>query len=284
MPAPIRDASTVLPLRDSPAGLEVFMVRRSARLGFLGGAHVFPGGAVDPEDRAEAVRRYLQGFEAAAACRTLRTDDELRVRGHYVAAFRELFEEAGVLLAVSSTGELCGAGEQARLSVDRILLARGRRAFVDVLEGLGLRLSADRLLYFAHWITPASSPKRFDTRFFVAIMPPGQSAQHDRAESADGEWVSPRDGLARYARGEVEMVVPTICALDRLTLHDTAADALRACRELDVVDVVPKVATANDRVAIFYPGDAEYGPAGGISEPGRLLSRQVLKGGRWQKP
>src|SRR5262245_59635293 len=103
-PVPIRDASTVLPLRDGENGLEVFMVKRSSRLGFLGGAHVFPGGAVDAADAAQEIVHHLEDFDAAAAARTLGIEDQTRARGHYVAAIRELFEEAGILLARARDG------------------------------------------------------------------------------------------------------------------------------------------------------------------------------------
>jgi 8-oxo-dGTP pyrophosphatase MutT (NUDIX family) len=274
MSVPIRDASTVLPLRDGPEGLEVFMVRRSLQLGFLGGAHVFPGGAVDPEDGSEPMQRYLRGFEAVDACRVLQVQEERRARGHYVAAFRELFEEAGVLLALSAGGLPCGAAEQATLAAERSQVAAGRRRFCDVLEELGLVLATENLAYFAHWITPAPSPKRFDTRFFLAFMPTGQNARHEVGETIDGEWVRPGAALARYARGEMAMVVPTICALDRLTLHGSAEEAMRSCRELDVVDVVPNVARVGERLVILYPGDPGYGTVGRFSEPGRMLSRR----------
>lgn len=281
-----RDASTVLPVRDGPLGLEVFMIKRSSRLGFLGGAHVFPGGAVDAEDSSQAVECHAKGFDAAAAAAALGVTSGPRARGHYVAAIRELFEEAGVLLARSADGSLYGAGGASGLALSRHRagLADGSIDFCSVLEALGAKLATETLSYFAHWITPASEPKRFDTRFFLTVMPPGQEAAHDAVESTHGEWLRPADALARYARGTMPMVFPTICCLDRLALHADADDALRACKALDVVDVVPKIVALDERVLVLYPGDPGYEAPRGLSEPGRILDRRVSRDGRWVKP
>lgn len=283
MPVPTRDASTVLPLRDADAGLEVFMIKRSTRLGFLGGAHVFPGGAVDNEDCAADLDAYLEGFDAENASSTLGISDLSRARGHYVAAIRELFEEAGILLARAS-GRWIEHDDDSQWVRYRSALVGGELGFGHFVRELNLKLATDALSYFAHWITPASEHKRFDTRFFLAKMPSCQRAEHDRVESVHGEWISPGEALARYARGEIGMVVPTICALDRLALHSDAEDALRACRTLDVVDVVPKIVALDEQVAILYPGDPDYDAPDGITEPGRMLNRRVLKDGLWVKP
>jgi 8-oxo-dGTP pyrophosphatase MutT (NUDIX family) len=292
MSVPIRDASTVLALRDGPDGLEVFMIKRSSQLGFLGGAHVFPGGAVDDADRAEHLEPHLEGFDAAAAARTFgMEDDPARARGHYVAAIRELFEEAGILLARGANAGgawIDGADDaalEARLASYRASVAAGDLAFDRFVAELELRLATDALCYFAHWITPPQEHKRFDTRFFLAPMPERQEACHDLVESVGGEWLRPADALARYARREIELVPPTICSLDRLALHSDVRDALHAARSLDVVKVLPKIVLATDAVTILYPGDEDY--EGGVARPvgpGRILNRLVLRDGLWAKP
>jgi 8-oxo-dGTP pyrophosphatase MutT (NUDIX family) len=284
---PIRDASTVLPLRDGPDGLEVFMVKRSSRLGFLGGAHVFPGGAVDAGDRDPALDDHLDCFAAAAAARTLGIEDADRARGHYVAAIRELFEEAGILLARRDGGwiehgdDALGRG----FALAREDIAHGKLPFAAFVADLAIKLAADALCYFAHWITPAVESRRFDTRFFLARMPERQHARHDRVESIEGEWIRPEAGLARYARHEIELVPPTICALDWLALHGGADVALEAAVALEIVEVLPKIIMDGRGVTILYPGDDDY--AAGVPQPaeaGRMLNRLVLKDGLWVKP
>jgi 8-oxo-dGTP pyrophosphatase MutT (NUDIX family) len=210
-----------------------------------------------------------------------------RARGHYVAAIRELFEEAGILLARGDAGWIEHADEatDARLHESRRAVAAGALPFVSFVRDFELRLAADALCYFAHWITPAVERRRFDTRFFVARMPQRQRALHDRVESIEGEWLTPRSALARYARREIELVPPTICSLDRLTLSDRVDDALEAARALEVVEVLPKIIMDEHGVTILYPGDEDY--AAGVAHPveaGRMLNRLVLKDGLWVKP
>ena len=264
------------------------MVKRSSRLGFLGGAHVFPGGAVDDEDRAEALEPLLEGFDAERAAHLLSVDDHARARGHYVAAIRELFEEAGILLARradSSWFDDVAERAGSPLAEQRRAVAAGRLPLARFLEERGLRAAADALCYFAHWITPAIERKRFDTRFFLARMPSRQEARHDRTESIEGEWVRPADGLERYGRRQIELVPPTICALDRLALHSCVAEALEAALTLEVVEVLPKIIMADSGVTILYPGDEDYevGVAHPV-EPGRILNRLALRDGIWSKP
>jgi len=245
---------------------------------------VFPGGAVDGDDRSADLDPYLDAFDAVAACAALGLDDCSRVRGHYVAAIRELFEEAGILLAREGGRWVEHDDTDSRWLRGRAALASGALSFATFVRDQNLVLATDALFYFAHWITPASEHKRFDTRFFVAKMPPHQQARHDYVESTEGEWIRPSEALVRYARGEIEMVVPTICALDRLALHADVDDALWASRALDVVDVVPKIVAMAEHLAILYPGDPDYDAPDGLAEPGRMLNRRVLRDGLWVKP
>jgi hypothetical protein len=116
-------------------------------------------------------------------------------------------------------------------------------------------------------------------------MPECQSAEHDNVESTDGRWLSPADALARYGRRELELVPPTICTLDRLSLHSTAAEVLEAARVLDIVEVMPKIIMDGDAVTFLYPGDEDYeAGVAGPREPGRMLDRLVLRDGLWVRP
>jgi 8-oxo-dGTP pyrophosphatase MutT (NUDIX family) len=193
MPPPF-PASTVLLLRDGAAGLEVFMVRRHQDLAFMGGAHVFPGGRVDEAD-GDADESWCDGIEHAA--RQLPGIERRLALAYHVAAVREVFEEAGVLLARDRSGRPSGiatiaGGDQAQLSVYRQRVLAAAAAFRGIVEAGGLRLALDNLVVCAHWVTPARLSRRFDTLFFAARMPAGQTASHDNGETVESLWVAPR--------------------------------------------------------------------------------------------
>ena len=182
MTVAVRDAATVMLVRDAPAGVEVFMVRRSLRLVFGGGAHVFPGGAVDDADRD--MERWCAGLtdEQASAILGL-------ARGglaFWVAAVRECFEEAGVLLASGPDGESLALDDPAtaeRFASHRKAVDAGERSLAQVCELEHLRLAADGMHYVSRWITPEGPPRRFDTRFFVCAAPERQTPLHDARRS-----------------------------------------------------------------------------------------------------
>ena len=209
-PVPVRDAATVMLVRDGARGLEVFMVRRSLRLVFAGGAHVFPGGAVDSADRE------------------IGGDDGLAFR---VAAVRECFEEAGFLLAVESGGGLVRLDNPvvaARFAEHRRRVGRGQSSLAEVCAAEALRLGVDRMHYVSRWITPEGAPRRFDTRFFVCAAPEGQTPLHDATETIAHEWVRPGDALERHTRGALDLMLPTQRSLEWLDRHRSAGAVLEA--------------------------------------------------------
>src|SRR5436190_1291138 len=162
-------AATVTLLRDTPRGVEVLMLQRNFQSGFMPGMFLFPGGALDPGDQAQSVLERCSGLDDAAASATLGLD-----RGglaYWAAAIRESFEEAGVLLACDGAGRLVNPGEAGRLErfeAYRRKLNAGEQDLMPMLEAEDLTLAVDRLTYFSHWITPATAPRRYDTRFFAA--------------------------------------------------------------------------------------------------------------------
>jgi 8-oxo-dGTP pyrophosphatase MutT (NUDIX family) len=188
--APARPASTVVLIRPSSSRFEVFLVRRHDNVAFMGGAHVFPGGRVDPGDRIEQPERTCDGVAQAAA--RIPDLDPADAVAHYIAAIRELFEEAGVLLAHPV--------EAARVAEWRHDVAEGTLDLERLALREGLRFPLDDLVLFAHWVTPDIEIKRFDTRFFVARVPDGQTAAHDDRETTHGEWIDPSVALERGRR------------------------------------------------------------------------------------
>jgi 8-oxo-dGTP pyrophosphatase MutT (NUDIX family) len=216
-----RPAATVVVLRDSPAGPEVLMVRRTRGASFMADAYVFPGGRVEPSDG-----------EGEAA--------------FPIAAARELKEEASIEIDPSS------------------------------------------LVLFAHWITPSAEPKRFDARFFVGALPPGQEARHDTVETVDSLWATPAEVLRRYQAGELKLPPPTIRNLEDLSSHPTVDAALAWARARPIAPILPKLVPIDATIAIVFPWDPEYPSLMGEGEaidPSHAVaqgaSRFVLNDGRW---
>ena len=247
-----RAAATVLLLRDTPAGLEVLMTRRSPGASFAPGAYVFPGGALD---RADA-----QAHDAAAR---RPTQGDLGVT-QAVAAIRESFEELGVLLARHADGRPAGAQDIARLE--------RHRPFVEQCRALGLTLAADQVYVLAHWITDRDLPRRFDVHFLVARMPSDQSPVADEAEQFEPVWVRPADALARHEAGNFFMIFPTIRTLERLAKFDTVGAALQACAgEQPLWTSCPRAGLLNGAEARYMEHDLPYGELALVSPDGHIV-------------
>ncbi len=208
-PAPVRPAATVLLLRDSPAGIEVLMTRRSHTASFAPGAYVFPGGVIDP---ADALSHPL------STRRPGQTDVHLT---QAIAAIRESFEELGVLLAHHADGRHASTADIEGL--DRLA------PFAGQMRERGLTLAGADVYVLAHWVTDRDQPRRFDVPFLVARMPDGQEPVADEAEQFEPCWVRPPDALARHAAGDFFMIFPTIRTLERLQHHADVDSVLAAC-------------------------------------------------------
>ena len=266
------------------------MVERNSRMGFLGGAHVFPGGAVDAADRGPGMAERLSGWDDGAGRSMVGVADPARARGYLSAAVRELYEEAGILLARADDGrpvEVRDDGDERaqRLAGARDDVASGRLSFSELLGEWGLVLDVRELRLFGHWITPEREKKRFDTRFFLAPCPPDQHGAADERESTSGDWVTPAGALESYRAREIELVPPTIATLERLLPFDSVASILDAADPRTVEPVLPKICIDDCGVTILYPRDEDYvaGEAG-PADPARSLDRLVLRDGLWERP
>jgi 8-oxo-dGTP pyrophosphatase MutT (NUDIX family) len=228
---PIRDAATVVLLRDGLDGVEVWLLTRVTQMAFAAGMTVFPGGRVDDADPSLP----LVGGDVAAVA--LRFDcDETTAHALIGAAVRETFEETGVLLSVPAA-DLSGA---------RADVERGLVSFGDLLRANGLAVDADALHPWSRWITPAGESRRYDTRFFVGALPEAAEAQDVTTESSAASWVPIADALEQAQRGERKMLPPTLMTLGSLLPFATVAEALAsaASRRLDAVR--PEVRVAED--------------------------------------
>jgi 8-oxo-dGTP pyrophosphatase MutT (NUDIX family) len=269
MTVPLRDAATVMLIRDAvddagePA-VEVCMLRRNLASEFVAGAYVFPGGSVDPADRGEAADELCRGLDDAEASAILGVGSG--GLAFWVAALRECFEEAGVLLAqprdaADGTRMLDTSDPvvRARFEAHRLEINEGRSGLLDVCRAEGLVLAADTVHYVSHWITPELAPKRFDTRFFVTVAPSGQVAHHDDGETIATIWVRPDDALARFAAGEIELLPPTIANLEKLAAHSTTTGVMSwATSVTDVPTILPIVLIEDGRLLVLRPGDEGY--------------------------
>lgn len=268
-PKPIKDAATVIVLREGPSGLETFMLCRHHRSGFMGGAHVFPGGKVDASD-----------FDARWQPRVNLPVDELAERlgekdgalglGLLVAAVRETFEEAGVLMAT--------AAKDTELGTVRAELNRGA-SFVDLAHAIEIAIDALALTPYARWVTPKMESSRFDTRFFIAVLPEGQSASHDGSETTSAVWVRPERAIEQMHAGQIKLAPPTVRTLQWLCCFDDAESAIAGARSRKPPLVRPEIVTGEHGWFLALPGDPEH-PEQEAVLPG--ATRMIFDGTAWR--
>jgi glyoxylase-like metal-dependent hydrolase (beta-lactamase superfamily II)/8-oxo-dGTP pyrophosphatase MutT (NUDIX family) len=238
-----RPAATLMLLRDSPGGPEVLMLQRTKSAVFLGGAYVFPGGSLDAADGM--LNHRVMGLDSVESL-------EPKI-DYWVAAVRECFEEAGILIACDVERRPIPAERAERL------MAWRDRPFAELLEAEDLYIPAGELSYFGHWITAPGRSRRFDTRFFAAAAPAGQNGKHDANETVHDIWITPREALDRAARGEIELVFATQHTLRDLTRFSSVKDAMEFFRGLEGVEVNRACwAQGKEGPRLFRRADPQY--------------------------
>lgn len=261
-------AATVTLVRDAADGLEVLMLQRNFQSGFMPGMYLFPGGALDESDYELEVCALCSGLDDAAASRILGLSGG--GLAYWVAAIRESFEEAGVLLACDARGEVVSLSEPGvseRCAAYRQALNAGKETLSAIVAGERWRLAVDRLVYFSHWITPAGAPRRYDTRFFIARAPDAQDALHDNLETIGHAWVRPRAALDAHAGGRFNMRTPTLKTLELFAEFGDADDLIEALRvRREIPALLPRIAKDGRRL---LPGDPGYEEAAMPGESGR---------------
>jgi 8-oxo-dGTP pyrophosphatase MutT (NUDIX family) len=235
IPIAAKPAATVMLLRDADHGIEVFMLRRTTSAAFASGMYVFPGGKVDAADG----------------------DGDM---GYVIAAIRECYEEAGVLLATDESGAMVSDGHPAL--EHRESVHGGDVDLRALCDEYHLCPAIDDLVWVSHWITPVGeSPRRFDTRFFVAVAPTEQTSRHDDNETIASAWVRPIEALRRQSAGELTMLPPTIKNLEFLGAHHDTASAMQDARRLGRPEAIqPRLRRdARGRIrGISLPGDDDF--------------------------
>lgn len=241
---PPRDAATVVLLRDAPAGLEVFLLRRAGASDVLGGAYVFPGGKVDANDveLAHTVALDTPPARLATALNEGALSDA-QAAGMFIAAMREAFEECGVWFGDA----LAPVGMGVK--------------FEDLIQRCRTPLLVSSLQPWTRWITPRQASmmnKRFDTRFFLAALPVGQTPVHDDHEATASVWLTPRAALEAYWRHDIELAPPQLMSLAQLARHDSVESAMHEAAQRPPPVIEPHPFDVNGQRVICYPGDPEH--------------------------
>lgn len=286
------DSATVVVLRAPlPTALEVLLVGRHEASRAFAGAHVFPGGIVEDTDRAAVLVDAMRPSMGPADARAILGDDvtPAHALAFFVATIRELFEEAGLLLA-ERDGVPIGFGDPAtreRFAGHRRALVDGTLAFEELVACERLTLRAQDLRYFSRWITPVHAPRRYDARFFVARVPPDQTPIHDDRETTSAEWWSPAAALAAAAAGSLVLTPPTARTLEDLVELGTVERVLADAAARRVAPILPKVVQIGDRMGVLYPGDVDYDAteAGAVlpAERAGRLNRVVMDDAGWRR-
>ena len=293
---PQKSATVILLRQKSPSGFEAFLLRRHEKSRFMAGNYVYPGGRVDQDDTEGRIVPCCRGLSPDEAQERLANGlSREESFAHWVAAARELFEEAGVLLAFDSEGipfRIRKRTDAERFSGYRVSLQKGQLSLEEILRRERLFLALDQLLYFAHWITPEARSERFDTRFFLARHPEGQEALHDQQETTDGRWLTPREALEKNLTGEVILSPPTLKTLEDLSRFDDMEAALHNLPGRKIDPVLPVLTKVAGETFILFPWDPEYKLFRDGRPPEKIdhgrpstsedrTTRVVLREGRW---
>lgn len=292
-----KKAATVILLRDKePVGFEVFLLKRHEKSSFMGGTFVYPGGRVDREDGSLDSCSFSKGMTLEESKNILgRTISPEESFAHWIAGVRELFEEAGVLLAYDRRGNLLqikSRGEQEKFSNYRAQLQKGEITICQMAQEEKLLLALDQIHYYAHWITPEARSERFDTRFFLSRYPLGQEASHDQKETTAGVWLTPQKALEENLKGELMLSPPTLKTLEDLSPFKTIDEVFASLRNREILPILPFLAKISSGPLIIFPWDPEYDlfrrgeiPSpinhGQPSQPGDNTTRLLTKESRW---
>ena len=278
---PPRDAASVILLRDSDEGLEVLLMRRHADSAVLGGAYVFPGGKVDEADAAPELLARLDRPPAELHARLGEPAlSPVQAAALYVAAAREAAEESGLLFLQRGTQEV------ASHSAATCTRLRAGESLGALLAEHGALFDTDALAPWSRWITPrrpAVMNKRFDTRFFLAAVPPAQEAQVDDFEMTEARWLTPRAALTQYRAHEIDMVPPQLISLLHLMQYAGVAQAMADARARGPALIAPQPLETGESRILCYPGDPDHPePARALPEP--VPTRLVWRDKRFEPP
>ncbi len=256
-------AATLVLLRDRPpTDVEVLLLQRHSKSKFAAGDYVFAGGKIEADDMPPDGEGFCRGLTAGQAAARLGGGLAPReALAYWVGAIREAFEEVGVLLACEADGRPLRIPPEAKARYEayRTACQKTNPAFFDMLRTEQLTLATDRLAYFAHWITPEEQPLRFDTRFFAALMPPGQEPVVDGHEIVDLKWLTPSEATAALKRKEIGLRTPTIKNLDLVAGGGSpASSVVESLGRREVKTIRPRILQVDGKTLPVLPGDPRW--------------------------
>jgi 8-oxo-dGTP pyrophosphatase MutT (NUDIX family) len=259
---PKRAATVILLKNREPGGFDVFLLRRHEKSSFMGGNFVYPGGRVDLDDGSLEICSLSKGMTFEKSQKifggTFSPEESF---AHWVAAIRELFEEAGVLLAYDQKGrlfQLRNRDERERFLLYRKSLQEGKMNICKIAQKEDLLFALDQLYYYAHWITPEAQSQRFDTRFFLTRYPSGQEASHDQKETTAGIWITPKKALEENLKGDVILSPPTLKTLEELSRFKSINEVFDSQKKKDIQPILPVLTSISSGPLIIFPWDPEY--------------------------
>jgi len=260
------NASTVVLLGNrTSGGYDIFLMKRVESRTYREAIYVFPGGLLEEADLDQELDGCAGDFNGEKARRLLQEPDipESLARGLFMAAIRETFEEAGVLLARDSAGEvvdLSAPDAASRFADYRREIYQRRLSLTELARREGLIFAPDLLVPYSHWITPEIVPRRFNARFFLAFLPPGQKAFHDRIELTDSCWRTPVQALEEQRTGRMVMMPPTLRTIEELTEFPDAEKLLTASRSHNIKTILPEAFRLAEGFGVRLPDGREYFP------------------------
>ena len=246
-------------MRDAAIGVEALILQRHPKSRFSPGAFAFPGGRVEKADAGPGIETRCRGLGRSEAARQLRdVQPPERALGFWVTALRELFEEAGILLASGPAGRPVSAAALEALRAQRTRCREDSAVFGPLLAEHGLMLACDRMRYWAHWITPEERPIRYDTRFFVSPAWTEQAADPDGLEMVAARWMQPDEALARHEAREIALPLPTQRILASLGEHASVDAVMTAAAGRDIRSIRPRIVRDAGGERVLLPEDPDW--------------------------
>jgi 8-oxo-dGTP pyrophosphatase MutT (NUDIX family) len=274
-----KDAATVILIRPAKAGgWEIFLARRNQKQAFMAGAYVFPGGQLEETDSGPQLENYIKTADVFDPCRLLQ-DSSLpkeKALGFFIAAIRETFEEAGILLGGKTTGNFVSFYDEnvlKRFNDYRPKLNASQITLAEIALKEKILLFPDTLIPYAHWITPEFEKMRFNTYFFLAKLPPCQTPVADTVELTESLWVAPQKALEMQHEQKILLMPPTLKTIEELSAFRDIEELVFATKKKIIYPILPQLAGNS----LMLPHDPEYSidaykRSPNPSEPSRILS------------
>lgn len=253
-------SSSLMIVRDSDIGVQVFMMKRSLRSSF-GGIWVFPGGILEDQDQDIAKKNYCNGIDEKKAKAILNYDQESLT--YWIASLRETFEETGALIANRDNNSFFTPTEDEAINLERLRsdLNNGKISFISILKQLKLKIALERLIYISHWITPDVETKRYTTRFFLTSLNEEVTMTHDDLEGTDSKWIGINEALEAHKAGRISLIMPTIKNLESISSYKNTQEmisAKNAIKAKDIPAIEPKFFKENGQWKGLLPGEYGY--------------------------